>query len=290
MNGRSAVVCASTTSSTADIIGEASAEADAELIALCIDLLRAFGFTADDVVVRISDREFWIDFLRTQNVPEERWQSVARNHRQERTRAARENGGAARRARRRLSSKFSITAARARSSTALSPACGSAASPISRRSICASCAASLTTPASSSKRSIAAANCARSPAAVATTISSRHLSDGAASLPALGFAMGDVVLGELIKRERGGARADGSGGRARADSSTSTLSSRRKNAAADALTTVQALRDAGYRVDYPLTAAKVGKQFQNAEQLGARVRVALRRRVAAGEGEDARDA
>ena len=33
-----------------------------------------------------------------------------------------------------------------------------------------------------------------------------HLSDGAASLPALGFAMGDVVLGELI-RENATARA-----------------------------------------------------------------------------------
>jgi histidyl-tRNA synthetase len=38
----------------------------------------------------------------------------------------------------------------------------------------------------------------------------------------------------------------------------------------DALATVQALRDVGYRVDFPLLPAKVGKQFQNAEQLNAR--------------------
>ena len=48
----------------ADIIGEESLAADVELIALCVDILRAFGFTAEEVVVRISDREFWIDFLR----------------------------------------------------------------------------------------------------------------------------------------------------------------------------------------------------------------------------------
>jgi len=38
----------------------------------------------------------------------------------------------------------------------------------------------------------------------------------------------------------------------------------------EALRIVQELRDAGLRVDFPLTAAKVGKQFQTAEQLGAR--------------------
>jgi histidyl-tRNA synthetase len=40
---------------------------------------------------------------------------------------------------------------------------------------------------------------------------------------------------------------------------------RRQNAVA----AVQALRDSGYRVDFPLLPVKVGKQFQNAEQLNA---------------------
>src|SRR5215213_3804511 len=60
----------------ADIIGEAGPEAEVELIALCIDLLRSFGFTAADVVVRISDRAFWVEFLRAHDVPEEGWQQV----------------------------------------------------------------------------------------------------------------------------------------------------------------------------------------------------------------------
>src|ERR1044072_4778518 len=56
-----------------DIIGEKDLAADIELVALCIDILRAFGFTENNFVVRISDREFWTDFFRHRNVPSERW-------------------------------------------------------------------------------------------------------------------------------------------------------------------------------------------------------------------------
>src|SRR5436305_3785605 len=59
-----------------DIIGEASLAADVELIALAIDLLRGFGLNDEHFVVRISDRQFWMDFLRSQDVQEERWQEV----------------------------------------------------------------------------------------------------------------------------------------------------------------------------------------------------------------------
>jgi histidyl-tRNA synthetase len=40
---------------------------------------------------------------------------------------------------------------------------------------------------------------------------------------------------------------------------------------ADALAQVQQLRDCGYRIDYALTPTKVARQFQAAEDLGARV-------------------
>ena len=46
----------------ADIIGEASPAADAELLAVVIDLLRAFGFGKGDFVVRVSDRGAWAGF------------------------------------------------------------------------------------------------------------------------------------------------------------------------------------------------------------------------------------
>jgi histidyl-tRNA synthetase len=99
-----------------------------------------------------------------------------------------------------------------------------------------------------------------------------QLSDGAASLAANGFAMGDVVLGELIR------------------ATSSARERMEKTIAADhpvqiyaviakeerresALQQIQALRERGYRVEYPLIASKVPKQFQSAEQLGARFAV-----------------
>src|SRR6185295_11584229 len=46
----------------ADIIGEKDSAADAELIALLIDTLSAFGLTAQDFVIRLSSRNAWRDF------------------------------------------------------------------------------------------------------------------------------------------------------------------------------------------------------------------------------------
>ena len=49
----------------ADLIGETDPAADAELIALVIDTLRAFGLTAEDFVIRLSSRNAWQDFFET---------------------------------------------------------------------------------------------------------------------------------------------------------------------------------------------------------------------------------
>jgi histidyl-tRNA synthetase len=48
----------------ADIFGETDPAADAELIALLIDSLRAFKLTADDFVIRLSSRNAWHDFFK----------------------------------------------------------------------------------------------------------------------------------------------------------------------------------------------------------------------------------
>ena len=47
----------------ADIFGEDDPAADAELIALLIDLLRRFKLTADDFVIRLSSRNAWQEFF-----------------------------------------------------------------------------------------------------------------------------------------------------------------------------------------------------------------------------------
>ncbi len=48
----------------ADIFGDASPAADAELIALLIDSLRAFGLNSSDFVIRLSSRQAWHEFYR----------------------------------------------------------------------------------------------------------------------------------------------------------------------------------------------------------------------------------
>ena len=99
-----------------------------------------------------------------------------------------------------------------------------------------------------------------------------QLSDGAVSLPAIGFAMGDVVLGELIGEIPAAKTLMEIAMAAERDLDIYIVIAKEERRA-DALAQVQVLRDAGYRVDYPLTPAKVGKQFQTAEQLGARVAI-----------------
>jgi histidyl-tRNA synthetase len=82
-----------------DIIGEPGLEADIELIALAIDTLRAFGLTAQDVVVRLSDRVFWSDFMDAHNVPEDQRyafiQAIDKSEREDRAKTAEKLGPAA---------------------------------------------------------------------------------------------------------------------------------------------------------------------------------------------------
>lgn len=47
----------------ADILGESDPSADAELISLLIDSLRALGLTANDFVIRLSSRNAWQEFF-----------------------------------------------------------------------------------------------------------------------------------------------------------------------------------------------------------------------------------
>src|SRR5438477_11534845 len=99
-----------------------------------------------------------------------------------------------------------------------------------------------------------------------------QLSDGAVSLPALGFAMGDVVLGELIQEIphvcQGMEKAIAND--RKIDIYIVIAKEERR---ADALKQIQQLRDRGYRVDYPLAPTKVARQFQAAEEAGASLAV-----------------
>ena len=52
-----------------DIFGASEVAADAELVACAVDMMRAFGLTADDVVVRVSDRRLLQAYLQALGVP-----------------------------------------------------------------------------------------------------------------------------------------------------------------------------------------------------------------------------
>ncbi len=101
-----------------------------------------------------------------------------------------------------------------------------------------------------------------------------HLSDGAVALPAVGFAMGDVVLGELLKEIEAPRRL------------ISVQSEKdmwidayvviaKEEIRKKAMDVVQELRDANYRVSYPLKPEKVGPQFKIAGALGADVAIVV---------------
>ena len=255
----------------ADIIGEESLEADVELIALCVDILRAFGFTAEDVVVRISDREFWIDFLRGQNVPEEKWEemllAIDKSEREPREKTAARLGplaepvfklldgeGKSEKLERLLAAlrdrglaefvkiDFGIVRGLAYYSGVVFEAFDRGA------------------------KLRALAGGGRYDKLI------QQLSDGGVSLPALGFAMGDVVLAELIN-ESPAAKAKLDEAIIAHQNLDIYIVIAKEERRSDALVRIQALREQNYRVDYSLTPGKVAKQFRTAEQLGARLAI-----------------
>jgi histidyl-tRNA synthetase len=251
-----------------DILGEASPEADAELIALAIDLVRAFGFSAGDFVVRISDREFWTEFLKSERVPEERWeellQTIDKSEREPREKTIEklgslapavfqifEKGGESAK----LNGIVENLRARGLADFAqvdvrivrgLAYYTGVVFEIFDR---------------SGKFRAIAGGG--RYDQLVS------QLSDGATSLSAVGFAMGDVVLGEMI-RANPAARAQMESAVANDPAIQIFAVTAKPERHEDALRIVQELRDQGWRVEYPLTAMNIPKQFHIAEARGAR--------------------
>src|SRR5262245_2593827 len=254
-----------------DMIGEANLAADIELVALCIDILRAFGFTEKDFVVRISDRDFWTDFLREKDVSADRWdellQAIDKAGRESRETTAQKLGALA-------EPIFSILQGGGKSQKLDNLVDG-----LRERGLAGYVAIDVgivrglayytgivfeVFDRAGKFRAIAGGG--RYDNLIA------QLSDGSVSMSALGFAMGDVVLGELVNdtpRARE-AMENAIANNRKIDVYVVVAKEQRR---ADALGYIQQLRDRGYRVDYPLTSEKVGKQFQIAEQLGARVAV-----------------
>jgi histidyl-tRNA synthetase len=250
-----------------DVIGENDLAADIELVALCIDVLRKFGLTEKDFVVRISDREFWTGFLRDRNVPAERWdellQIIDRSGREPREKTAEKLGKLAEPVFATLhsggkSEKLDrlIGGLRAR---ALGDFVQIDVGIVRGLAYYTGIVFELFDRAGKFR---AIAGGGRYDNLIA------QLSDGAVSLPALGFAMGDVVLSELIN-EIPRAREAMQKAIANDQKIDIYIVIAKEERRADALAQIQQLRDRGYRVDYPMTPTKVARQFQTAEDAGA---------------------
>ena len=254
-----------------DIIGETNLAADMELVALCIDILRGFGFSQKDFVVRISDRDFWTDFLREKDVSPDRWdellQAIDKSGREPREKTAEKLGKLA-------DPIFSILKSGGESQKLDQLVDG-----LRERGLAdyvmidvgivrglAYYTGIVFEVFDRAGKFRAIAGGGRYDNLIAL------LSDGALSMPALGFAMGDVVLGELMDETADvHQKLENAITNSRKIDIYAVIAKEQRRA--DALAQIQQFRDRGYRVDYPLTSEKVGKQFQTAEQLGARVAV-----------------
>jgi histidyl-tRNA synthetase len=258
-----------------DIIGEASPAADAEMIALIIDVLRGFGFDESHFVVRVSDRGAWTQFATTRGVTEERVpEFLAVIDKLERAPEAET---------RRKLEEFGITLETVRQFLS-DPAAEAAGlktilDDLSARGLGEYVELDLTIVRGlayytgfvfevfdRAKKERALAGGGRYDQLLAL------MSDGKVNLPALGYGMGDVVLGNLID-DTPAAKAQMEAWISRQRAADVYLVIAKEERRTDALAAVQQLRDAGLKVEFPLVAAKVGKQFQTAEQLGAKTAV-----------------
>ncbi|MCW5559459.1 MAG: ATP phosphoribosyltransferase regulatory subunit [Verrucomicrobiae bacterium] len=98
------------------------------------------------------------------------------------------------------------------------------------------------------------------------------VSEGRVELPALGFGMGDVVLAELLKAR--GLAPEGSG------APDVVLLIEDESLRRESLGCLQRLRESGHSVDFSLTPSKGDKQFRRALDLGARFTIRLERDAA----------
>jgi len=249
----------------ADIIGESAVSADAELIALAIDTLRSFSLTENDFVVRVSDRRAWQRYLSAAGIAEDKqsaaFQAIDKLER-EPVEKTREKLGSA-----------GLSTQAADEVLAIAEGKSAADAPELQEAL-----AKLGDLAGYCKVDFKIVRGLAYYTGIVWEIHDRKgelraVAGGGrydnlikqvsgVDLPALGFGMGDVVLGELLK-DRGLLPKTGWGLDCYVVITDESLR-------AEALKVIHQLREDGIAVDYSLTETKVGKQFQLADALGAR--------------------
>lgn len=258
-----------------DILGENSPGADADLIAMAIHAMLAFGFREGDFRIRLSDRNVWPAFLAAQHMPEATLpaflQIIDRLERE----------------------KEEVTSAKlAELGTSLAAvqsfisSKGKGHAPL--ETISADLAARGLAPFIEIDLGIVRGlayytgvvfeifDLHHGMRAVAGGGRYDNLCEliGGTDLPAAGFAMGDMVITNLI-RETPHALARMETWLAAQGKPDAYIIVASEDHRPDALALIHALRRAGYRTDYSYSPAKVGKQFQTAESLNASTAIVI---------------
>jgi histidyl-tRNA synthetase len=256
----------------ADILGDASTGSDAELIALAVDVMLAFGVNAEDFAVRLSNRQIWTQYLTEKAVPEEhagtflqiidkierakpedtaeKLSNIGLNHEDVRAfmAAADENHPAFAALRADLEARGLWKYVRIDASIVrgLAYYTGTVFEVFDLKH---------------GLRAVAGGGRYDKLCAL--------MSDGSVDMPAAGYAMGDVVLGILLSKTPGAqfGITEYLNSQIGVDAYIVVADEAQR---APALAAVQALRGAGVRIDFSMSAQKVGKQFQAAENQKAR--------------------
>ncbi len=252
-----------------DILGEDSRLADAELVALAIDLMREMGFTETDFRIRISDRNAWVDFARSNGVSDDDLttflQIIDKMERtpDDKTSAQLEA----------LELSLDQVKAFLEGGSEASPDLKAILADLSGRGLGSFVEVDL-----SIVRGLAyytgpvfeIFDIGKGMRAVAGGGRYDQLLEliGGVSMSACGFAMGDMVITDLI-RETEAPAAKLEAGIAEGQAIDVFVIQADSAKQAETAAVVQNLRDAGKRVHFSFAEAKVGKQFQAAEQAGA---------------------
>ncbi len=258
-----------------DILGEPSGAADADLLAMAIDVMRSLGFRQGDFVVRLSDRNVWPDFLEKAGVASEHLpgflQIIDKMEREkpEVTEARLAELGTSREA-----VETYIAGA-----GAAWPPLQALLENLKARGMAGFVRVDL-----GIVRGLAyytgpvfeifdIRQGMRAVAGGGRYDQLCHLIGGS-DLPACGFAMGDMVIGDFVKETPHAFQQyqDWLSRYGRIEAYVIIADETRRP---DALALVQGLRSAGIATDYSYLPAKVGKQAQLAEQLGARAALTI---------------
>jgi histidyl-tRNA synthetase len=252
-----------------DLVGDASAAADAEVIALLIDLLRSFGLGPRDFAIRLSDRSAWHDFMARHGVEKDRAAEfltiVDRMEKMPPEKTAE------------LLNPFGIGLETLKEfiEKAEIPALAPLLADLEARGL-----RGYVRPDLGVVRGLAYYTGVVFEAFAlqgnlrAIAGGGRYdrlladLSDGTSDLPAVGFGVGDAVLLELLNETPAAKALEDEALKADAPVQVYLVIAAEERRR-EALALAQQLREAGWRIGFPLGAEKVGKQFGTAESSGA---------------------